>query len=211
MSDASTQGANAPVSIHDPGREKGDSRADALQKALDGLKRYASELPRVHYSHAATGPAIAALEAALSSPVSTVPVGSGDRAGALVALIREFADQKLPSEMTATTRRHASFEEGYITFVEKARAALKQAPSGAVIQPSPVGSYDDGDRASRLEDALRLVLPLAKGYAPEGQTATAKATCRSWIEAAEEALALPSQRSEAERSPAPSGSEGGAA
>lgn len=36
--------------------------------------------------------------------------------------------------------------------------------------------------------ALELILPLAKGYAPEGQTDTAKKTCQSWIDVAEEAV-----------------------
>lgn len=39
-----------------------------------------------------------------------------------------------------------------------------------------------------LSDALRLILPLAKGYSPSGQTATARATCNSWIETAETLL-----------------------
>lgn len=43
--------------------------------------------------------------------------------------------------------------------------------------------------APELLEALRLILPLAKGYRPEGQTATARATCNSWVEAAEEAIA----------------------
>ena len=43
--------------------------------------------------------------------------------------------------------------------------------------------------ARELLDAIQLILPLAKGYAPAGQTDTAKRTCRSWIEAAEEAVA----------------------
>jgi hypothetical protein len=36
---------------------------------------------------------------------------------------------------------------------------------------------------------LRLILPLAKGYAPEGQTAAARRTCDRWINAAEDVLA----------------------
>lgn len=40
-----------------------------------------------------------------------------------------------------------------------------------------------------LVEALELILPLAKGYAPEGQSDTAKTTCRGWIEAACAALA----------------------
>ena len=39
-----------------------------------------------------------------------------------------------------------------------------------------------------LRVALELILPLAKGYAPKGQTNKAKATCRSWVETAEQAL-----------------------
>jgi hypothetical protein len=46
-----------------------------------------------------------------------------------------------------------------------------------------------------LHGALELVLPLAKGYAPPDQTVTAKATCRSWIAAAEAALALAEPKS----------------
>ncbi len=42
---------------------------------------------------------------------------------------------------------------------------------------------------AELLTALQLILPLAKGYQPEGQTDTARATCRSWIEAAETAIA----------------------
>lgn len=39
-----------------------------------------------------------------------------------------------------------------------------------------------------LVKALELILPLAKGYSPNGQTAQAKATCHSWVELAEDAL-----------------------
>lgn len=42
---------------------------------------------------------------------------------------------------------------------------------------------------TELLDALVLVLPLAKGYRPEGQTDAARRTCNSWIEAAEAAVA----------------------
>ena len=40
-----------------------------------------------------------------------------------------------------------------------------------------------------LLKALELILPLAKGYAPKGQTDAAKRTCRSWIASAEDAIA----------------------
>lgn len=43
--------------------------------------------------------------------------------------------------------------------------------------------------APELLNALQLILPLAKGYAPSGQTKTARATCDSWIAAAEAAIA----------------------
>lgn len=43
--------------------------------------------------------------------------------------------------------------------------------------------------APELLEALILVLPLAKGYRPEGQTAAARRTCNSWIDAAEAAIA----------------------
>lgn len=43
--------------------------------------------------------------------------------------------------------------------------------------------------APDLLEALTLILPLAKGYRPEGQTDTARRTCNSWVEAAEEAIA----------------------
>ena len=43
--------------------------------------------------------------------------------------------------------------------------------------------------APELYDAIELILPLARGYRPEGQTYEARQTCRSWIEAAENALA----------------------
>ena len=43
-------------------------------------------------------------------------------------------------------------------------------------------------RADLLE-AIRLILPLAKGYNPDNQSDTARATCRSWIEHAEAAIA----------------------
>ena len=39
-----------------------------------------------------------------------------------------------------------------------------------------------------LLKALELILPLAKGYAPKGQTDAAKRTCRSWITEAEAAV-----------------------
>jgi hypothetical protein len=41
-----------------------------------------------------------------------------------------------------------------------------------------------------LVDALELILPLALGYHPRNQTATAQRTCESWIDAANAALAL---------------------
>ncbi len=37
-------------------------------------------------------------------------------------------------------------------------------------------------------EALELILPLARGYRPAGQTDTAKRTCNSWIQAAEAAI-----------------------
>lgn len=40
-----------------------------------------------------------------------------------------------------------------------------------------------------LVEALLRILPLAKGYAPEGQTAAARRTCDRWINAAEDVLA----------------------
>lgn len=43
--------------------------------------------------------------------------------------------------------------------------------------------------AADLLEALLLILPLAKGYAPEGQSLTARQTCNSWITAAEDAIA----------------------
>lgn len=43
--------------------------------------------------------------------------------------------------------------------------------------------------APDMLDALVLILPLAKGYAPEGQTAEAKRTCDAWIAFAEAVIA----------------------
>lgn len=43
--------------------------------------------------------------------------------------------------------------------------------------------------APDLLDAIKLVLPLAKGYRPDGQTETARKTCDSWISVAEEIVA----------------------
>jgi len=40
----------------------------------------------------------------------------------------------------------------------------------------------------RLRAAVRLILPLARGYSPPGQSETARATCQSWVLAAEDAL-----------------------
>ena len=40
-----------------------------------------------------------------------------------------------------------------------------------------------------LLEALQLILPLAKGYAPEGQSLTARRTCNEWVTAAEDAIA----------------------
>lgn len=44
------------------------------------------------------------------------------------------------------------------------------------------------DALQPLRAALRLVLPLAKGYAPAGQSDSARKTCREWVQAAEDAL-----------------------
>jgi hypothetical protein len=43
--------------------------------------------------------------------------------------------------------------------------------------------------APDLLEAIQLILPLAKGYKPDGQTATARKTCYSLIKIAEEAVA----------------------
>lgn len=43
--------------------------------------------------------------------------------------------------------------------------------------------------APELLEALNLILPLALGYSPEGQTATARATCQSWVDSAQKAAA----------------------
>lgn len=40
-----------------------------------------------------------------------------------------------------------------------------------------------------LLQALTLILPLAKGYSPEGQSLTARRTCNEWVTAAEDAIA----------------------
>lgn len=45
------------------------------------------------------------------------------------------------------------------------------------------------DQRDELLNALNLILPLAKGYAPAGQTPEAKRTCNAWISAAEAAIA----------------------
>lgn len=45
------------------------------------------------------------------------------------------------------------------------------------------------EAAPDLLAALHLIIPLARGYAPEGQTPTARATCDAWIAAAEAVLA----------------------
>ncbi len=60
----------------------------------------------------------------------------------------------------------------------------------ALLQTSEAKSLSQAADNERLRGALELILPLAKGYAPEGQTDTAKRTCRSWIEVAEAALSL---------------------
>jgi len=43
--------------------------------------------------------------------------------------------------------------------------------------------------AEELLDVLRLILPLAKGYAPTGQTDEARKTCQKWVDAAEAVIA----------------------
>ena len=72
----------------------------------------------------------------------------------------------------------------------------RDATYGCVYDDYPAGEQSKTIHANArlmaaapdLLRALNLVLPLAKGYAPVGQTDTAKATCRSWIEAAQEAI-----------------------
>ncbi|MFZ0271039.1 MAG: hypothetical protein WAL34_04230 [Acidobacteriaceae bacterium] len=44
---------------------------------------------------------------------------------------------------------------------------------------------------AKLRRAIELILPLAKGYSPQGQTPEARRTCNSWVEFAEDALAEP--------------------
>ena len=46
-------------------------------------------------------------------------------------------------------------------------------------------------RIAELEHALKLILPLARGYNPPGQSKQAHKTCWSWIEVAVEALKTP--------------------
>jgi len=68
-------------------------------------------------------------------------------------------------------------------------AAVSTAP-----QPSVPTEGHGAAVVADLLDALALILPLAKGYRPEGQTDTARRTCQSWIEAAEEAIAKAESR-----------------
>ena len=49
--------------------------------------------------------------------------------------------------------------------------------------------------APDLLGALKLILPLAKGYAPEGQSVQARKTCDSWIDAADAAIGKAEGRS----------------
>ena len=54
------------------------------------------------------------------------------------------------------------------------------------IEPSKVVAVlqENADLRAKLEEAawaLEVILPLAKGYAPERQTDTAKRTCRDWV------------------------------
>ena len=67
------------------------------------------------------------------------------------------------------------------TPAERARAIDRAVESAAQV-----------DRLTKINtdllEALELILPLAKGYAPKNQTDSAKRTCRSWIASAEAAL-----------------------
>lgn len=75
-----------------------------------------------------------------------------------------------------------------------------------VITGGELSDYDDGPMLSLVDfmreadarliaaapdllAALKLILPLAKGYAPDGQTRSARDTCNSWIEIAMAAIA----------------------
>ncbi len=57
------------------------------------------------------------------------------------------------------------------------------------VRKEDTAYWQAAERIDELSDAVRLILPLAKGYRPENQTAAAKETCRSWIRTAEDALA----------------------
>lgn len=69
-------------------------------------------------------------------------------------------------------------------------------PLAAVVLGVEGCSQDEGRANARLIaaapdllTALELILPLAIGYSPPGQSNTARATCNSWIEAARDAVA----------------------
>lgn len=65
---------------------------------------------------------------------------------------------------------------------------------GSIADCSPPGpwmSFEEAAANARLCAAapdllatLKLILPLAKGYAPEGQSKQARSTCNDWIAAA---------------------------
>jgi hypothetical protein len=58
----------------------------------------------------------------------------------------------------------------------------------AMMLRSQLAEQEQGVSGAEVLDALQLILPLAKGYSPAGQTDTAKATCRSWFATAEDVI-----------------------
>lgn len=53
--------------------------------------------------------------------------------------------------------------------------------------------------AAAMREGIELILPLAKGYSPDGQSAQAKQSCSRWIEAAETALSTTAGKAMLER------------
>lgn len=99
------------------------------------------------------------------------------------------------SEGTATVAEDHGWTEGPLavwpSLFSGFAASVVVEDSDPLLTLAEVRQYRDAvlyAAAPDLYEALQLILPLAKGYAPSGQTATARATCNSWIEAAEAAL-----------------------
>jgi hypothetical protein len=167
---------------------------DKISKAIVFLRGFRG----AYEAHAAEIEQLQADHKRLETELTAALEREGELRRACSALAN--ASQLNPNRLTREESTLPLCECG--TFCWQARSGLPPKPSvqcrrGKEFSPkgNEISNFlrrldaDEKDaQIEGLQNALRLILPLAKGYSPPNQSEQAKKTCQSWIEAAERAL-----------------------